>query len=103
MVPGLVRTNQDWQGEHVYYLAISNESEWLMRHLVFAVASEWLLHALDWLGYRYLYFEASAIVLDGKVSCVHYGIATKIEFPREVSYIVSAKSVHGFENRARNV
>ncbi len=101
-VPGLVGTNQDWNGQRVYHLAISNESDWLMRHLEFGAAPEWLVRAWDWLGYRYLYFDASARVLDGKVSGVHYGIATYMGFPRETSYIVSAKSVHGFWV-ARNV
>jgi hypothetical protein len=96
MVPGLVRANQNSKPEHFYYIAVSNESDWLMRHLVSGVGPDWLLHAWDWLGYRYLYFEASAIVLDGKVSHVRYGIASTIGFPREASYIVSAKSGHGF-------
>jgi len=96
MVPGLVRTNQNSKSEHFYYIAVSNESDWLMRHLVFGAGPEWLLQAWDLLGYRYLYFEASAIVLDGKVSHVHYGIATTMAFPREASYIVSAKSAHGY-------
>jgi hypothetical protein len=96
MVPSLVRTKEDWNGQHVYYLEISNESEWLMRHIVFGAAPEWVLRVWDWLGYRYLYFEASAMMLDGKVSDVYYGLGTRIGFPREASYIVSAKSVHGF-------
>jgi hypothetical protein len=95
-IPSLVRANQDWNGQRVYTAVVSNESDWLMSHLIFGSAPYWLLHTWEWLGYRYIYFEAGAAVLDGKVTSLRYGIATQMGFPRQVSYIVSAKSVHGF-------
>jgi len=88
--------------ERFYYAVISNESSWMkLANIVYGRRGEWfphkwLLKGTDWLGFRYLRLDAAVVVLDGKVSRVSYGIAPELGFPRQASYIVSAKSVHGF-------
>ncbi|MGA9979896.1 MAG: hypothetical protein WBQ08_14830 [Candidatus Sulfotelmatobacter sp.] len=53
----------------------------------------------NWLPLRFMSFNASVQVQDGKVSQVEYGLAnqwTPPQFAGYVGYIVSARSVHGF-------
>jgi len=102
MVPYL--TQKDWEvggiSQHGFYVNISNESDRLPR--VIFVAEKlmpWLEHCAAWLGYRFMSFDASALVQDGKVVHVDYGLANqwvRPQFPGYVGYIVSARSVHGF-------
>jgi hypothetical protein len=68
-----------------------------------AVQSEELMlsleHLAEWLGYRFMSFDASVLVQDGKVMHVDYGLANKWVRPQYADYtgyIVSARSVHGF-------
>jgi hypothetical protein len=102
MVPYL--TQKDWKvggiSQHAFYVNISNESDRLPR-LIFVAEKlmPWLEHCATWLGYRFMSFDASALVRDGKVVHVEYGLANQWVRPRlagYVCYIVSARSVHGF-------
>jgi hypothetical protein len=108
-VPYLTRSEHEWKaGEIVqrwYVTEISNESDWLMSglmtygsHLLGLLGQdpESLRRLAYQLGYRYLSFDASVLVQDGRVSQVTYGLAKEWVRPREIGYIVSAKSVHGF-------
>ena len=108
-VPYLTRSEREWKaGEIVqrwYYTEISNESDWLMPALithgsrfvsVVGQDPEWLRRFAYQLGYRYMSFDASVLVQDGRVSQVKYGLANEWVRPRAVGYVVSAKSVHGF-------
>jgi hypothetical protein len=92
--------------ERFYGVVISNEDDLIkLTHgplsSLFQVRSSdygepLALKTLDWLGYRYLRFEVTLLVLDGRVSSLRYGIAPQIGFPRQFFDIVSARSVHGF-------
>jgi hypothetical protein len=80
-VPYLIQ--KDWKvggmPHRGFYVKISNEGEWL--------------------GYRFMSFNASLLVQDGKVSQVEYGLANQWVRPQYAGYagyIVSARSVHGF-------
>jgi hypothetical protein len=108
IVPYLTR--KDWKVGGIsyrsYYAHISNESDRLPR--VFAVSlsrtqsyelTRWLGQLADWLGYRYISFDAGVLVQDGKVSQAEYGLANqwiRPQAPGYVGYIVTARSVHGF-------
>jgi hypothetical protein len=77
---------------------ISNESDlwfsWLIKLRV-----EWLGYLADWLGYRFISFDAAVLVQDGKVTHVEYGLANQWVRPQYAGYtgyIVSARSVHGY-------
>jgi len=108
MMPYLTRSEHEWKaGEIVqrwYYTQISNESDWLMPRLMdesrfrsmVGRDPEWLRRLAYQFGYRYMSFDASVLVQDGRVSQVRYGLAKEGVQPREVGYIVSAKSIHGF-------
>jgi hypothetical protein len=107
-VPSL--TQRDWVTGGIshrgFYVHISNESDRLPRIIVVglsAVQSEqlmlWIDHVADWFGYRFMSFDASVLVQDGKVSQVEYGLANQWVRPQYagyVGYIVSARSVHAF-------
>jgi hypothetical protein len=102
-VPYLTRSEHEWkQGEIVqrwYYTNIPHGSG--TPSLPFwAHSPRWIGACIDQfasrLGYRYLGFDASVLVQNGKVSQVRYGLAKILGWPREATYIVSAKSVHGF-------
>jgi len=108
MVPYLTR--KDWNAGAIshrgYYVHISNESDRLPRVFVIAltaIRSEELMlcieHLADWLGYRFISFDAGVLVQDGKVSQAEYGLANqweRLQYAGYVGYIVSARSVHGF-------
>ncbi|MGA9963629.1 MAG: hypothetical protein WBQ10_00355 [Terriglobales bacterium] len=108
MVPYL--SQKDWKvggnWRRGFYVHISNESDRLPGVIVVAlsaVQSEelmlWLGHLVDWLGYRFMSFDASVLVQDGKVAQVDYGLANQWVRPQYAGYtgyIVSARSVHGF-------
>jgi hypothetical protein len=89
-----------------FYVHISNESDRLTQVVVVALNAAqsdelmlWLEHLADWLGYRFVSFDASVLVQDGKVVHVDYGLANQWERPQYAGYtgyIVSARSVHGF-------
>jgi hypothetical protein len=103
----------------VYYVVFSNESSW-MRFLNFAwrhsnVEStkdgrqkSWIFSAANALGYRYIGFYASVILLDNKISAVSYGIADRLTAPQMFGDIVLVRSFHsvwgprqtGFEVRS---
>jgi hypothetical protein len=118
-VPYLVRGQQDWQvkrtvetgdidtgTERGYYVTISNESGW-MRFERFASRfsnisyskddrpKSWILGFADVLGYRYLSFGASVLLLDGKVSRISYGIADRFARPQQFGEIISVRNFHG--------
>lgn len=91
--------------ERFYYVTVSNEPNW-MRFESFAGRfpnvgyskdgrpKSWILTAADLLGYRYLGFGASVVLLNGKVSSVRYGIANELTVPQSFGSIVSVRSVH---------
>ena len=98
-VPYLGRSERDGEvggiAEHWRHLELSNESDWLVQPDI-ADGPDLLGKIARWLGYRYMSFDASVLVHDGRVSRVEYGFAKQWGRPRQVSYTVSAKSVHGF-------
>lgn len=104
MVPYLTRKEWSRNGSlhRTYWVQISNESDRLPQILSAALnahPSEQLSRAEDWLGYRYIRFDASVTVEDGKVKHVEYGLANQWVrplYPVYVGYIVAARSVHGF-------
>jgi hypothetical protein len=98
-VPHLRRMEQDSKDGGIvqrrYYAEISNESDSPILGLI-AYGLVWSGHLANFLGYRYMSFDAFVFVQDGRVSCVNYGLAKQWGRPRQTSYIVSANSVHGF-------
>jgi hypothetical protein len=99
MVPYL--THKDWQvggiSHRVFYAQISNESDERVLGVTYGLGQYG--HLADWLGYRFMSFDGSVLVQDGKVSLVQYGLANhwvRPQYPGYVGYIVSARSVHGF-------
>jgi hypothetical protein len=104
MVPYL--TQKDWKTEGIphrlFYVHISNESDRLPRAIAVAlssVRSNWVDQVVDWLGYRFISFDAGVLVQDGKVSHVEYGLAnqwTRPQYAGYVGYMVSARSAHAF-------
>jgi hypothetical protein len=104
MIPFL--TEKDWKGPDFsyrsYYVHISNDSDGLpwpygLTHS-YALAV-WLGRIGELLGYRYISFDASLLVQDGKVTQADYGLANqwmRPQAPGYVGYIVTARSVHGF-------
>jgi len=107
-VPFLIE--KDWKVSGIshrgFYVHISNESDRLPRTIALAlneIRSEALTlcvqHLADWLGYRFISFDAGALVEDGRVVHLDYGLANgwvRPEYPGYAGYIVSARSVHGF-------
>jgi hypothetical protein len=56
-------------------------------------------HIGEWLGYRYISFDAGVLVQGGKVSQADYGLANQWVRPQAPGYVgslVTARSVHGF-------
>ena len=108
MVPYL--SQKEWKSGGIshrgFYAHISNESDRLPRVIVVALGatqSEDLMlsleHLADWFGYRFISFDASVLVQDGKVMHVDYGLANQWVRPQYAGYtgyIVSARSAHGF-------
>jgi hypothetical protein len=105
IVPYLVP--KDWKAGGIshrgYYMHISNESDRLPQVVgvaLTAIRSEELIEDIaDWLGYRFVDFDAGVLVQDGRVSQAEYGLANQWERPQYagyVGYLVSARSVHGF-------
>lgn len=120
-VPYLVRDPRDkLLGAHVhrgYRVSLSNEDDmWLAYRLRGFFRSLWPLHqdlpgeipndkwaALDLpfkvvyvLGLRHLSFAAAVTVLDGTVSSTQYNIEPDVFLGWPVSYLVYARSAHGF-------
>jgi hypothetical protein len=103
-MPYLIK--RDWKAgttiQRYYYTSISNESDQLIpRFLVYSwVIPEGGKNALAevayLLGYRYMSFDASVLVQDGRVTEVSYGLAREWSRPRAGTYFVSARSAHGF-------
>lgn len=100
VVPYLTR-GQEWKhGEFVqrwYYIKIPDGSGTpRLRFLAYSPPWTDCVDEIEfWLGFRYMGFDASVLVQDGKVSKVSYGLAKLLGWPRAVTYIVSANSVHG--------
>jgi hypothetical protein len=104
MVPYV--TEKDWKGQGVsyrsYYVHISDESDglpWPYGLTHSDALAVWLGRTGELLGYRYINFDASLLVQDGKVTQADYGLANLWMRPRAlgyVGYIVTARSVHGF-------
>ena len=101
----------DIGNEQGYSVAISNESTWLkFGGLISPFASccvnttytkdgyehNWILTLTNLLGYRYVYFGASVVLLNGRVSSISYGVQDRFGFPRQVGTILAVKSVHSF-------
>jgi hypothetical protein len=97
--------------EQGYSVAISNESSWMeFSRLISPIISccvnttyskdgyehNWILALTNLLGYRYVYFGASVVLLNGKVSRVSYGVQDRLAFPRQVGMILDVQSVHSF-------
>jgi hypothetical protein len=97
--------------EQGYSVAISNESTWLkFGGLIRPFASccvnttytkdgyerNWILTLTRLWGYRYVYFGASVVLLNGRVSSISYGVQDRFGFPRQVGTILAVKSVHSF-------
>jgi hypothetical protein len=97
--------------EQGYSIAISNESGWLrFGRLISPVVSccvntrytkdgyenNWIMALTNLLGYRYVYFSASVVLLNGKVSSINYGIHDRLVFPRQIGALVAVKSTHSF-------
>jgi hypothetical protein len=82
-----------WFGVH-----ISNQSDlWLSWLIDLRVES--LGYLADWLGCRFISFDANVLVQGGKVTHVEYGLANQWVRPQYAGYtgyIVSARSVHGY-------
>jgi len=97
--------------EQGYSVAISNESSWMeFGRLISPFASccvnttytkdgyehNWILALTNLLGYRYVHFGASVVLLNGRVSSISYGVQDRLGFPRQVGTILAVKSVHSF-------
>jgi hypothetical protein len=83
---------------HWFVLHISNESDLWVSWLI-DLRVEWLGYVADWLGYRFISFDANVLVQGGKVTHVEYGLANQWVRPQRAGYtgyMVSASSVHGF-------
>ena len=91
--------------ERIYYVSISNQQNWMkFENFAWHVSSVgstkdgrqtgWVFTLADWLGYRYLGFNARVVLFDGKVSNIGYGIADKLVFPQVVGSIVSVRNFH---------
>lgn len=89
--------------ERTYYVWIANKNDKEGKekgvpfvHLFWSRPSE-LPSVADrlayWLGYRYFFFGAHVVLLDGKVSRVGYSIGVGRERPR---WLISVDSYHGF-------
>jgi len=106
IVPHLLQTEREWKVgslvQHGYYATISNESDGLgprffqYSWIIPAQGRNALSIAAYWLGYRFLRFDASVNVQEGKVTQVSYGLGREWGEPRAVSYVVSVKSVHSY-------
>jgi hypothetical protein len=82
-----------WFGVH-----ISNESDLWLSWLI-DLRVEWLGYVADWLGYRFISFDAYVLAQGGKVTHVEYGLANQWVRPQRAGYtgyMVSASSVHGY-------
>ena len=123
-VPYLVRSQWDSQLKRTpetgdidigidqgYFVEISNEPGWMklaglispfVRCCVNTTYTKdgyehnWVLTLTNLLGYRYVYFGASVVPLNGKVSSISYGVQDRLGFPRQVGTILAVKSVHSF-------
>jgi hypothetical protein len=97
--------------EQGYSVEISNESGWMkFGGLIGPFVSccvnttitkdgyehNWILALTNLLGYRYTYFGASVVLLNGKVSSISYGVQDRLGFPRQLGEILAVKSVHSF-------
>jgi hypothetical protein len=101
-MPYLAQKNWTDRGgviHHWLLVHISNESDLLwLANLPVPMGSSLSLFA-DWLGYRFISFDGSVLVQDGKVTHLEYGLANqwvRPQFAGYTGYIVSARSVHGY-------
>ena len=99
MVPYLNR--KDWKIDGIshrgFYVSISNEHFLGVGLIVYLL--DWSGQLANWLGFRFMSFDAGVLIEGGKVSQVSYGLANQPIHPQYagyVGYIVSARSVHGF-------
>jgi hypothetical protein len=91
-------TDQSGVLHHWFGVHISNESDLWLSWLI-DLRVEWLGYLADWLGYRFIGFDADVLVQGGKVTHVEYGLANQWVRPQYAGYtgyIVSARSVHGY-------
>jgi len=123
-MPQLVRWQSDGQLERShetgdidigiekgYSVSISNESGWMKfgglispitsccvntTHTKDGYEHNWILALANLLGYRYVNFSASVVLLNGRVSSISYGIQDRLVFPRQAGTIVGVKSAHSF-------
>jgi hypothetical protein len=94
--------------EQGYYIEISNEPSWMkFGNLISLLPTNttytkdgyehsWILTLTNLFGYRYIYFGAGVVLLDGRVSSISYGVQDRIGFPRQIAEILSVKSAHSF-------
>jgi hypothetical protein len=114
------RFNQDASSgaRQFYYVRVSNEDEilWLFRVLnTRPFQFLWPWHAQEgpgepwtvplkgayWLGFRYVEFGASVVVVDGRVSNLGYGVGRDMLFGWPHDPLISVRSAHGFWMRHR--
>jgi len=100
-VPYLTQRERQWEVGGIvqpsFYTEISTvSSESVRPTLWFLGLGEITNRFARWLGYRRMDFDAQVLVQDGKVSQVSYGLTKGMGWPRAATYVVSARSVHGF-------
>jgi len=80
-LPHITRSPQERKAlgrtQRFYHMEISNESDWLMAHMT-AYPTNWLRLIADGLGYRFVSFDATLLVENGKVSNVSYGFGRRM-------------------------
>jgi len=94
-----------------YYVTISNETSWFryyeyIRFFRFCSSDAKITKddgeagceypLADLLGFRYMAFGASVILLNGKVTAISYGVADRFTGPRVFGEILSVRSAHSF-------
>jgi len=88
--------------ERGYVAVFTNESAWLRFAKLAAFdpgpgpQNSPALKVAGWLGFHYMSLAVSAVVADGKVSSIEYGVASEHTAPRVLGDLVSFRSVHGY-------
>lgn len=105
--PGGIDGNVQSGLQRCYYVNVRSDRERWMKFQVFAARfgwvrythtgwNNWVATAAGVLGYRYINFGASVLLLNGRVSSVRYGIADHLVFPEVMGEVLSVKSVHSY-------
>jgi len=103
-LPYLTRNEEEWKNDGIterwYYVRVSNESNQLWAESFFW-RFPWAGQLADWLGYRYMSFDASALVQNGRAARVSYCLTKVPVQPRIPGCTVLVDSVHGFWSRGQ--